>query len=352
MSPALSARQGLGFVFIAAFLWVVSPLLIPVVMGAVFAVLMHPMHRRLVTGGKKRRSLPASISGLLLTLGLFLLVLLPIAILIFYVARTGIQEFEQYRASGGVVNTSLWTTFLDKPWAQNLVAKVSSIFPVSKETLLSSAQEIILSLGSKVAEILGKLAGAIPSLSMALVVMVLSLYFCLVDGEHCVQLARRLSPFRVEQTERLLKSVTLTCRSVILASLVAGVVQGLIFSFGCLVTGTPHWDLIGVIVFLASFIPLVGSMPVTVGIATYELFLGNTNAALWLYIFAGISGASDNLIRPMFLKGAANLHPMIAFIAALGGIQMLGFFGIFLGPILASAFLVSLQFILENSAES
>jgi predicted PurR-regulated permease PerM len=51
----------------------------------------------------------------------------------------------------------------------------------------------------------------------------------------------------------------------------------------------------------------------------------------------------DNLVRAAVLKGAADLHPLLAFLAAFGGLQVFGFLGIFLGPILAVLFLVTLE---------
>jgi predicted PurR-regulated permease PerM len=54
-----------------------------------------------------------------------------------------------------------------------------------------------------------------------------------------------------------------------------------------------------------------------------------------LLVFALLTTVVDNFVRPAVIRGSANLHPLIAFVAAFGGLTLLGFPGIFLGPILA-----------------
>ncbi len=60
--------------------------------------------------------------------------------------------------------------------------------------------------------------------------------------------------------------------------------------------------------------------------------------ALWGTLI--ISGA-DNVLRPMLLKGEANLHPLLTFLSILGGLIYFGFLGFILGPIVLS-FLMTL----------
>jgi predicted PurR-regulated permease PerM len=49
------------------------------------------------------------------------------------------------------------------------------------------------------------------------------------------------------------------------------------------------------------------------------------------------------------LRGTVHLHPLVAFIAAFGGIQTLGFLGVFLGPILAAVFVAALDLYFEKA---
>jgi predicted PurR-regulated permease PerM len=46
----------------------------------------------------------------------------------------------------------------------------------------------------------------------------------------------------------------------------------------------------------------------------------------------GVISAADNFIKPWVLHGQSNLHPLLALLSVLGGIQALGPIGIVVGP--------------------
>ncbi len=74
----------------------------------------------------------------------------------------------------------------------------------------------------------------------------------------------------------------------------------------------------------------------TFGAALHTFFiLQDRTSALALLLVALVVSVLDNVVRPWVLKGSGNLHPLVAFVAAFGGIQVFGFSGVFLGPILA-----------------
>jgi predicted PurR-regulated permease PerM len=57
---------------------------------------------------------------------------------------------------------------------------------------------------------------------------------------------------------------------------------------------------------------------------------------------------TDNFVRPLFLRGATNLHPLVAFVAAFGALQSFGFVGVFLGPIIAGLFVTTVNVLLMD----
>jgi predicted PurR-regulated permease PerM len=69
---------------------------------------------------------------------------------------------------------------------------------------------------------------------------------------------------------------------------------------------------------------------------------GRTVAAVLLaaYCIAVVSMV-DNLVKPAVLHGRSNLHPLLALLSVLGGVQALGPIGIVVGPMVV-AFLQTL----------
>jgi hypothetical protein len=49
-----------------------------------------------------------------------------------------------------------------------------------------------------------------------------------------------------------------------------------------------------------------------------------------------VVGLLDNVIRSYVLHSNVKLHPLLAFVSVMGGIQLMGLWGVFVGPVVAS----------------
>ena len=182
------------------FLYVIRPLLLPVAMGAVFAVLFLPLLKRL-----ERRKVSTGLGSALITLGVALLVLLPISAILATLARAGIEQIQQLRASGSLEapvdaagSADVWGAILRNPRLAALFDRVTEWIPVPKDQLLESASDVVRGVGARAAEFMAGLASQIPGMALALVMIVVSLYFFLVDGRRLVEFVRRSSVLNPE----------------------------------------------------------------------------------------------------------------------------------------------------------
>ena len=323
------------------FLYIAYPLIFPLAMGAVLAVLVHPMYRKL------EKKMPVFAASWLLTLGVTLLFLIPFTLLIFFIAKTGFQQVQAWRdlpRSGGGLMESL----MGMPAVHDFIERSSRWFPIERQDLLDSIGDLVRTTGLKLADIMAGVMTKLPATFMAMAVIVVSIYFFLVEGKRLVELAKRGSVFSPAQTDHLLKWTGGVCRSVILASLVSGLAQASVEVLFLLILSIPNVALIAGLVFVASFVPLVGSAPVTLIVALQVLLSGRAEAGVALLFAALVIIILDNLIRPLFLKGSANLHPLLGFVAAFGGLQTIGMLGVFLGPIVAAVFVATWQILLVD----
>lgn len=347
MTSSLLGRRLFTGAIVLLFLYLVSPMLIAVAMGAVFATLVFPIQERL-----ELRKVPSRWASLILTLGLTGVVLIPLGLLVFLAVKTGLEQVQALKDSplfnaplgmGSGASGDAPPAWMDLPVIQTVTSKLMQWFPVGMEELLGSARDAIKSTGLKVAELASNGVTQIPGLIVGLFITVISIYFFLVDGRKLGQWLRRSSPFSSVQTDHLITTFQGMCRSVILATVVSGLVQSVLFTLVSLFVSQINPFLTGVFVLISSFLPLIGSAPVTFGVALYHFVSGHQTAGIVLLIAAAIVGVSDNFVRPMVLKGGGNLHPLIAFISAFGGLAILGFTGVFLGPIIAGLFIVTVQ---------
>lgn len=338
-------RRVFALLLALLFIYIASPLIVLAAMAAVLAVLLFPMQIKL-----EKWKLNRALSSGILTFGITVLVLLPTAVLIYLGAKFGLQQIQALKAAppGSAPQGDWIENLMINPRFEALIAYL----PISKDQIASGLQDLAASIGLKVADLLGALLAALPGMVMGLFIIVVSIYFFLVDGEKWVTFSRRNSFFRAEETDQLLHNLAVMCRSVILATVVSGSVQSSIYTVACLSVGTGNPLLIGFLVFLASFVPLIGSAPITFGVAIHQFFIGNTVAGIILAVVATFVGVVDNFIRPWFLKGSANIHPLLAFLAALGGLQSMGFLGVFLGPIIAATAVLTAQILLERNGRT
>lgn len=320
-----------------------SPLLLPVIMGGLFAVVLDPTLRWL-----EKRKVGSKLGSALLTVGITLVLIIPTVLLLYLALKAGFAQIQRLKESAAAGPAH---SLLEHPRIQAFMDFVTQWYPVNKEQLAETVQDMARGLSLKAADLLAGALGSIPGFVLGLSVMVVSIYFILVDGHRLVLFMRRNSFFGPRQTDQLLVTLERTCRSVLLASLVSGVAQALFASTVYIFAGIPNVPLLGALVLFASFIPVIGTAPVTFGVALHQFLTGHATMGVAMVVTALIVSTMDNFIRPMFLRGSVNLHPLLAFVAAFGGLQTIGFVGIFVGPVIASLFVVTMQ-ILSQGPES
>jgi len=109
--------------------------------------------------------------------------------------------------------------------------------------------------------------------------------------------------------------------------------------------------LTAITIFLA-MIPFVGAAAIWIPVCLFLYFHEQrTTAALVLAAYCGgVVSMVDNVIKPYILHGQANLHPLLALLSVIGGVQVLGPIGILVGPMLV-AFLQALINMLNKEIE-
>jgi len=48
-----------------------------------------------------------------------------------------------------------------------------------------------------------------------------------------------------------------------------------------------------------------------------------------------VIGTLDNIVRAYVLQSDTKLHPLLAFVSVLGGLQVMGLWGVFIGSVVA-----------------
>ncbi len=181
-----------------------------------------------------------------------------------------------------------------------------------------------------------------------LIVMTIALYYFLADGPEMVDSLMRLSPLDRRHVSQLLGEFDKVSRAVVLATLLSAVAQGILGGIGYWLAGFESVFLLTVLTLVLAMIPFVGAAAIWVPCCLWLFFIEErTAAAVVLGLYGvGVISMVDNLIKPYVLHGQSNLHPLLALLSVLGGVQALGPIGIFVGP-MAVAFVQALLHMLQ-----
>jgi predicted PurR-regulated permease PerM len=190
---------------------------------------------------------------------------------------------------------------------------------------------------------------ALLGLVFGLIVMTIALYYFLVDGPQMVDSVMHVSPLDRRHVAQLLGEFDKVSRAVVLATLLSAFAQGILGGIGYWLAGFESVFLLTVLTMVLAMIPFVGAAAVWIPCCLWLLLAENRMLpAIVLAVYgAVVVSAIDNVIKPYVLHGQSNLHPLLALLSVLGGVQALGPIGIFVGP-MAVAFLQALLHMLQG----
>jgi predicted PurR-regulated permease PerM len=317
--------------------WVLFPLLPPLLTGAVLAFLSEPITRWLHCRFKARRgSLAAtslSLFTILLIAGLFLL---PFSVVVIGTLER-ISESVRALAGEGSIND------LIQSWIQRLrVLPERFSIPVEpgqlSNLLTQAAQTALGWLGNTTGGLVAQAPSAVFFATLALI----SWGYCLWKGRFLrIQVLRFLLPWP-EERRTLRTTFAAMLKSLVAANILVSLIQAGIIGLFLAFTGVPHAFLWTSLAFFASFIPVVGTLPVTLGGALWCWTVADSlPRTIALVVCAFIAGTADNLLRPFLARGAGALDSFWLFLAILGGLAQFGVAGFILGPLALALCLAS-----------
>ena len=161
------------------------------------------------------------------------------------------------------------------------------------------------------------------------------LFFLLRFGREMAGYFRELLPVDPERTNLFFGKFREMASVSLLSSAVIALVQGTLGLLIYLILGVEEPVLWAVLTGLCSFIPLIGAATAWVSITLLFLLSGLWVKALLMVILgAGVISVSDNLVRPLIIRGKSNIHPVLLFFSIICGLRTMGFIGVFAGPLI------------------
>jgi predicted PurR-regulated permease PerM len=310
----------------SALFLILRPFLVPILWSMLLALLLFPAQQALGRRLGGRHALTA----LCLTLLTAVVLIAPLPLLALAFASQAKDLFgrgQRMVADSGISGAG---DLLDIPIVSRAIRWASSVAPVDAEQLhgwlMSGLQTLLQGL---VAVSGAFVVGALNAL-VALAIMLFLLFFFLRDGERMLATAVRLIPMR---------------------PLLTALVQGVLVGIGFALVGLPSPVVFGAIAAVASLIPFVGTALVWVPAVGVLFLQGRWVAALVLAVWSvAVVSSADNVVRPLFISGRAQISTLPVFLGLLGGVTAFGPIGLVVGPVVVALTLTLLRFAEEARA--
>jgi len=211
---------------------------------------------------------------------------------------------------------------------------------VVKELIGSSISKI----GTYLADSYLDIFSSISSLIINTFIFILAFYFFLVDGDKFMKYVKRIVPMKEEYKHALFLRFRDVSKAVFVDSLLVAIVQGSLIGLAFWFVGFDNFILWGTIGAFFSLIPIIGSTVIWVPAVLILLIKGMYVKAVVLALYCMIIvGLSDNVLRVLLLNKKTHIHPFLVLLAVLGGLEIFGFVGIFIGPIIISLLITVVQ---------
>ncbi|MBC7819008.1 MAG: AI-2E family transporter [Planctomycetaceae bacterium] len=183
------------------------------------------------------------------------------------------------------------------------------------------------------------LLGAAVGMVIGLTVFLIGFYYFLCDGSSLLETTQKLIPVQIDYQRQLIHEFNRVMQSVVSATMLSSIAQGAATAIVLYILGFHNFFLLFVAATFASLIPIAGTWMVW-GPCAISLWYGGSEyahgSAIFLAIFGiGVIGTMDNVIKAYVLQSDTSLHPLLAFVSVFGGMQVMGLWGIFVGPVVA-----------------
>ncbi|WNG39173.1 AI-2E family transporter [Archangium violaceum] len=338
MATEQGARRvlvGLILVSIALLLLVASPFFNAFFLAAVLAGAFQGLQRWLTQRFRGKSGLSAG----LICVGTVLALLAPLAALTAFIVSQVIEGVNfisttvQQRGLQGLV------TYVPGPLKDH-AGRLLERFQSESAGVWQTLQEQLTTRGATAAQTVGGVVATTGSAVFQTVMMLIALYFLLVDGKRLVTWMESVSPLKRGQTTELLNEFRRVTKSVLVSSVATAGVQAVAALVGYLITGVPVPIFFAAVTFFFALIPAVGAAVVCLAAALLLLATGHPIAALILAVWGVVVvGLSDNVVKPILAKRGMHMHGAIVFFALLGGLAVFGAIGLLLGPLIVAFFL-------------
>lgn len=311
-----------------AFLWVTRLFLMPVLLAAIVAGLTYPLYLKVYLLFRKRAA-PAAVITLLI---IAVLTIIPMGILgsiAYHQASSFLKVLDLQGLEADCITyldtlKERFPLVLNNLDSHTTVKQAGDYFRTGMQHFLKYATSLSLSLLEKV---------------LASFVMLFAMFYFYIEGPRLLSQLIKWSPLKDEYDQILIANFISVTKGTLKASVVIGLINGTLAGlvFWAVGMGTPVF--LASLIFIGTFIPVIGGGPVWIPTTIYLLLHGKIGGGIAvLLVCGGLLHAIHSLLLPVLIGQDVKMHNILVLMSTLGGIFVFGFIGVIIGPILGALF--------------
>ncbi len=320
--------------FFAAFLFLLYQLyavfagfLAPIIWAAILAMLFFPLYVLVRDWCGGRDTLAAFVLTFMVT-AVIVVPTISLSSVITREAASLYQRLSEYVSSGG------FNADVDRLRASRLGRLVDRLEGYDIDWN-AAARSSVDTAGAVVVTQVTSVAKNVAVFLLDFTIMVFTLFFLFRDGERMYRGLRDLIPMDPAHKDAIFHVLYQTLSAVTQGMVATALAQGVLTWVALWALGLPYTAFLGVLAGFLSLIPFVGAAGVWVPCTIYLAASGDFLRAVILLVYGSIViSMVDNVLRPLLIGGQTRLPTLFLFFGILGGVQVYGVVGLFLGPVL------------------
>jgi predicted PurR-regulated permease PerM len=333
-----------ALIVFVALLWLLSPILLPFVLGMALAYALDPLAKRLTRRGVSR------LAAALIILGGFAVAFVALVLIIAPVLAQQVSSLKD-NAPAYAEKLQGLVTNLNVPWLKNLFGDTSASGD-STSQLVSKVTEYF----SQFLVSIWTTGRALISIFSLLIITPVVAFYLICDWDRMITTLDRLIPLSQRDTVRsLCREIDATLSAYVRGQSAVCLILGSYYAVVLTLTGLSFGLLIGIVSGLISFIPYVGSLTaliMSLGVAAAQ---PNTSWAHVVIVGSVVlvgQFAEGYVLAPNLVGHSVGLHPVWLMFALFAFGYLFGFVGLVLAVPLAAAAGVLTRFAVRRYRES
>jgi predicted PurR-regulated permease PerM len=308
--------------------FIFKPFLTAIAVAAVLAVIFHRPYQFFLKLTKNNKI----ISSLLTSILVVMIVIIPLFVMAGLVINEVDAFYKSYLAEGGSF-VRIFPALVENINKAPLVKELGLGEVFGRSEFVSSVKNLSQGVLMLIQKTYETLAGFV----LWVFAMFFALYYFLIDGERAVRKILYLSPLKNSHEkiiiDKFISIVRATIKGVIVVGLLQGTMGGIMFA----IAGVPSPVVWGIVIFIFSFVPVLGTGIIWFPAGIIMLLIGNVWQGVFiLSVGVGLISTFDNLLRPKLVGSDSEMHPLLVLFATLGGLAVFGITGFIIGPVLVA----------------